>query len=141
MAGWGFGNGAIGPEFRERACEIATLCEVRNIGQAGHWIVGAALTIVGAKAVVSESAGGNVQRHAVVRRQLAAAADHFHNIAHELEVTRATEMWRRPRIDPRFRRIRARQHKRSHAEPLRAEVVLDRALWKAVLVHRIDDLK
>src|SRR5205823_13148529 len=43
--------------------------------------------------------------------------------------------WRRSRIDPGFRRISARQRKRSHAEPLGSQVVLYRALRKPILVH------
>ena len=100
------------------------------------------MAVIRAQRVVSESAGRDVDRHAIVWRELAAVTNHFHHIAAEFGVPCPAEVRRRTRqIDRRQRRISPRQRKRSHAQPLGAEIILDWPLGKSTLIDRIDDLQ
>src|SRR5262245_58046724 len=56
-------------------------------------------------------------------------------------MTRSTEKRRRSGIDPRLRRISTRQCKGPHAEPLRAEIILDGTFRKSILICGVDNLE
>src|SRR5205814_8735149 len=56
-------------------------------------------------------------------------------------VSGAPKTRRRPRIDPGFGRVGARQVKRPHTKPLRSKISLNWTGWEIVLVHAIYDLQ
>src|SRR5262245_50680231 len=141
VPGGSFRRRTISPEFGKSAREIATFRHGWRVREASGWIERAAMTIVRSEAVVALRGWGNVQHHTVVWCQLAPISDHFHDVANEVRMTRSSEKRRGPGINPRLRRISTRQCEGSHAEPLRAEIILDGAFGKSILICSVDNLE
>ena len=72
---------------------------------------------------------------------MAVSGDYCDHFLDELGMGWAAKEGRRPRIDPGFSGISTGESKRTHAEPLSAQIILDRPHGETVLVHSIDDLQ
>ena len=139
VSGRRLGVRPVGPELGQHAGKVAPLHDVGRIRLARGGVEGVPRAVIGAEGVVSKSAGRNVHRHAVIRRQLAAGPNHGHHVLDKRGVTRATEEGRRSGINPGLGRIGPRQRKRTDAQPLCAQIVLDRRRGEAILILRIEN--
>ena len=150
MSGRGFGIGTISPELCQNPGEIAAFDHIGRVGKASDGVVGIALSIVDIEAaipvgtrkieaVVAIGTRRNIQGDSIIRGQVAGSRDYGHDLLHKLPLGRPPKIRRRSRIDPRLCCIKARQRERPHAKPLRAEVGLEGALRKSILIDGIDD--
>jgi len=81
----------------------------------------------------------NINRDAIVRRQLTAPANHIHHLAAVLGITHSPEVRRRSRVDPRQSRVDPCQRERPHAQPLCSDEFLNRGGGKSGLVGGVGD--